>query len=132
MSITLSYQNTTVELHPDLYWSDESAWKPVEQTVQRTITGALILQVAGRTGGRPITLQPEDESSAWVTRSVVDQLGNWAEVPGRTLVLTLRGTSRNVVFRHQDGNVLEAVPVVHFSDVQQADWYRLTVRLMEI
>ena len=41
MSITLSDGATTLALHPDLYWSDEHNWFPVEQTAQRTITGAV-------------------------------------------------------------------------------------------
>ena len=64
MSITLSDGTTTLALHPDLYWSDEHNWFPVEQTAQRTITGALIVSVATRLAGRPVTLQPEDDRSA--------------------------------------------------------------------
>jgi hypothetical protein len=134
MSVTLSDGTTTVTLHPDLLWSDEFNWHPVEQSAQRTVTGALIVQVATRVAGRPITLEPEDDSSAWMLRSVVEQLRNWAAVPGQELELTLRGVARDVVFRHQDGAGLEAVPVVHFSDsdVASSDWYRCTLRLMEI
>lgn len=70
MSITLSDGATTLALHPDLYWSDEHNWFPVEQTVQRTITGALIVSVATRLAGRPVTLQPEDDRSAWTPRAM--------------------------------------------------------------
>lgn len=132
MSITLSDGSTTVELNQDLFWSDESAWQPVEQSVERTLTGALIVSVATRNGGRPVTLQPADDASGWILQSVVQQLRNWAAVPGKTLTLTLRSTSRNVIFRHHDGNAVEAAPVVHFNDVDAGDWYRCTIRLMEI
>jgi hypothetical protein len=132
MSITLTDGTATVQLHPDLYWADEATWHPVEQRVERTITGALIVSVATRTAGRPITLQPEDDSSAWMARSAVDQLRNWAAVPGQELTLTLRGTARTVMFRHHDGNAIDALPVVHFNDVNSADFYRCTVRLMEV
>jgi hypothetical protein len=132
MSITLTDNTTTLTLHPDLYWNDEATWQPVEQRVERTITGALIVSVATRQAGRPITLQPEDDSSAWVSRAVVDQLRNWAAVPGQELTLTLRGTARTVMFRHHDGNAIDATPVVHFNDVDSADFYRCTIRLMEV
>lgn len=132
MSITLTDGTDTVTLHPDLYWNDEANWHPVEQTVERTITGALIVSVAERIGGRPITLQPEDDSSAWMTREVVEQLRNWASVPGQELTLTLRGTARTVMFRHHDGDAIEATPVVHYNDVVDGDWYRCTIRLMEL
>lgn len=132
MSITLSDGTTTLDLHPDLYWNDEQLWTPVEQTVQRTITGALIVSVATKTAGRPITLQPEDDSSAWMPRQTLEQLRNWAAVPGQQLTLTLRGTARTVMFRHHDGSAIEATPVVHFNDVQSDDWYRCAIRLMEV
>lgn len=131
MSITLSDGATVIELHEDLYWSDENTWYPVEQSVQRTITGAMIVSVATRIAGRPITLEPEDDSSAWMHRSVVDTLRNYAAVPGKVLTLTLRGVPRSVMFRHQDGG-FEAVPIIHYNDVDVADYYRCVVRLMEI
>lgn len=134
MSITLSDGTTTVNLHPDLFWSDEHDWHPVEQSVERTITGALIVQTATREGGtgRPITLGPIDESSAWTTLATLTQLRNWAAVPGQELTLTLRGVTHDVLFRHQDGAAIEATPVVHFNTVDTSDFYRVTIRLMVI
>lgn len=131
MSITLSDGTTTLALHPDLYWSDEHNWFPVEQTAQRTITGALIVSVATRLAGRPVTLQPEDDRSAWTPRADLDQLRHWAAGAGRVLQLTLRGSTRDVMFRHQD-NAVEATPVQHLNDTQPGDWFLVTVRLMEI
>ena len=129
MSITLSDGTINLALNPDLYWSDEHAWHPVEQTMQYTLTGAVIVQVGERQAGRQITLEPEDESSAWMTAAQVAQLRNWAAVPGQVLTLTLRGAARSVMFRHQDGG-FEARPIVHYRD--GADWYTCTIRLMEI
>lgn len=130
MSITLSASGTTVTLDPDLLWVDENSWHPVEQTVVRSVTGAQIISVATRQGGRYITLQPEDDGSAWMPLSVVLQLKAWAAVAGQVMTLTIRGTVRSVIFRHPDA--LEAVPVVHYSDTQEADWYRVTLRFLEI
>jgi hypothetical protein len=132
MTISITVGGTTVALSEDLVWNDELSWHPVEQTSQRTITGALVIQSALRVAGRPITLQPEDDSSAWLSSAAVTQLRNWAAVPGQVLSLTLRGTTRDVIFRHQDGAAIEAIPVVHFSDVAVDDWYRCTIRMMEI
>lgn len=129
--ITLSDGTTTLTLDPDLLWSDEDNWHPVQQNVQRTITGALDVQVAAMNKGRPITLEPEDDSSAWMQSATVEQLRNWAAVPGQQLILTLRNETRNVIFRHQDGG-LEARPVVHYRDRTPTDWYLCVVRLMEI
>jgi hypothetical protein len=131
MTITLTVGATALILPADLFWSDETGWQPVEQTIKRTITGSLIVQSATRVAGRPITLEPEDDSSAWASRDTVDQLYTWASVPGQVLILNLRGTNRNVIFRHQDGG-FQAKPVAHFSDVLNTDWYLTTIRLMEI
>ncbi|MBH2008091.1 MAG: hypothetical protein I8H71_00420 [Xanthomonadaceae bacterium] len=130
MTITLSAGATTVALDPDLLWADENNWHPVEQSIERSVTGAQIISVATRIGGRPITLQPEDDGSAWMTAADVAQLKAWAAIAGQQMQLTLRGTARTVIFRHPDA--LEAMSVVHYSDVQDADWYRLTLRFLEI
>lgn len=132
MTITLVVDATTVTLNPDLLWEDEHNWHPVEQTSERTITGALVIQAGTKTKGRPITLKPEDDSSAATSLADLTQLRNWAAVPGQVLTLTLRGVSRSVIFRHHDGSAIEATPWIHRSDVQSTDWYLATIRLMEI
>lgn len=131
MSITLSDGTKTVELHPDLLWADENNWFPVEQKVQRTLTGALIVSTATRIAGRPYTLQPEDASSAWLPRAELETLRQWAAGAGQVLQLTLRGQVHDVIFRHQDG-AIDAEPIQHMSDTASGDWYLVTVRLMEI
>lgn len=132
-TITLSVGATSIELPADLYWSDETTWHPVAQTVQRSVTGALIVSHQARTGGRSITLEPPiAESAAWMPRSVVDQLKAWADAPGQQMTLTLRGVARTVLWRHQDGEVMSARPVLHYSDVQLEDAYTATLKFMEI
>ena len=71
MSITLSDGTTTLVLDPDLYWEDEFAWAAVEQSMTRGLTGRPIIQAALRHYGRPITLRPFDERSAWMTRAPI-------------------------------------------------------------
>lgn len=129
--ITLVYQSTTLQLDPDLYWADENNWSPVEQSTQRTVTGALIVSNSARVGGRPISLQPVDDASAWMQRGTLETLRSWAAVAGREMTLTLRGQARTVVFRHTDG-AIDAEPVFHFSDTDASDWYRVTLRFLEI
>lgn len=131
MSITLAYAGTTLALDSDLFWEDENDWHPVEQSTQRTVTGALIVSNATITGGRPITLKPIDEESAWMSRASLDALRVWAAVAGREMTLTLRGQARTVVFRHSDG-AIEAAPIFHFSDASDTDWYRVVLRFLEI
>jgi hypothetical protein len=133
MSLTLNDGTDTITLNPDLFWSDEHNWNPVQQSADRTITGAHIIQAAAMLKGRPITLEPIDDGAAWMTRAAVAALRNWAAVPGKTMTLTLRGEAREVIFRHQDGGV-EARPVIQYRDGHElpADFYLCTIRLMEI
>lgn len=129
--ISLTYLGTTVLLPPDLFWSDENNWFPVEQTAERTITGALEVQIATRVAGRPITLEPF-EAGAWMALSDLNTVKGWASVPGRVMVLNLRGIGREVVFRHHDSDPVSAAPLIHYTDVQGADWYLPTFKFMEI
>lgn len=132
MAITLSDGVTTITLPEDLLWVDEFSWNPVQQSAEATITGALIVQSATKLAGRQITLQPEDDDSAWMTRTVLEQVRNFAAEAGKEMVLTLRGQPHDVVFRHQEGSAIESSPVVHYNDVDPGDFYRVTLRLMEI
>ncbi|MBL8444794.1 MAG: hypothetical protein JNK52_12170 [Zoogloeaceae bacterium] len=132
MSITLSAGGTTLTLDPDLLWADEFEWAGVEQSVDRSVTGAMIIQAGSRLAGRPITLQPEDDSAAWMPRADMAQLQAWADVPGQVITLTLRGVARLVMFRHHDGGAFSAKPVVHFADPDSADWLLVTLRFMTV
>ncbi|MBB5204400.1 hypothetical protein HNQ51_001714 [Inhella inkyongensis] len=132
MTITLSDGITLVDLPADLYWADELSWSAVTQTVEHSLTGALIVQFGTRQAGRPITLQPPEEGkSSWISRAALQQLQVWAQLPGQALTLTLRGLARQVIWRHQDG-ALEPRPVQHFADVAPDDAYTATLRFMEI
>ncbi len=131
MPITLTDGTTVLELDPDLYWEDEFAWAAVEQSMTRGLTGKPIIQVALRQYGRPITLRPFDDRSAWMTRGAMAQLRTWADIPGQVLTLTLRGTAYTVMFRHHD-QAHAAEPVVFFSDPASGDWLLVTLRFMTV
>lgn len=129
-AITLSAGALVLDLPPGLLWPDEFAWRATMQAVTPTLTGALVVETATLQAGRPVTLQ-SGEDFAWITRADLDQLDAWADTPGQVLSLTLRGAARDVIFRHQDG-ALDAEAVLHKDDPAAADFYRLTLRLMEI
>ena len=128
---TLTDGTTTVTLSDALAWQDEFTWAPVEQAVRRSLTGALIISTAQRQAGRPITLAHETADRAWMPRSVLNQCRVWAAVAGQQLTLTLRGTAYTVIWRHQDG-AIDAAPVWPYTDVDDADAYRATLRFMTI
>ena len=131
MAITLTYNGTALELHPDLLWQDEFSWTPVVQSVERTVTGAMVIDYGTRIAGRPITLLPDGGDSAWMPLSTINTLNAWAAVPGREMVLNIRGQDYDVVFRHIDG-ALEISPVIHYNSHDVADFYVATVRLLTI
>lgn len=130
MALTLSDGTTTVTLHDDLYWSDEFTWSPVEQKVDRSVTGALLVQAQAKVGGRPVTLESEVDA-AWIAMSVVLQLQTWAGVANLQMQLTIRGVARTVIFRHQDG-ALEVDSIVRYSAPESEDFYSIKARFMEV
>lgn len=134
MSITLKYGEIVLPLDPDLLWVDENDSSAVKQSKERSLTGALIVQVDGdaTSPDRPITLQPEDENSAWMILEDVEVLKEWAAIPGAQFELTLRGVAYPVMFRHHEPPALAAKKVVHFQDVQPTDFYLVTLKFMTI
>ena len=131
MTITLSDGATTITLDEDLEWRDEHAWSPVVQNSCYSLTGALIVQVATRQAGRPITLAAS-EDRAWISGTVLAQLLAWGAIAGQVLTLFLRGAGYSVMLRHQDAPAVEATPVVSYSDPTSTDWYVATLKFMVI
>jgi hypothetical protein len=129
---TLADGTTTITIPDDLLWADEFAWSPVEQSLERGLTGSSIIQVGTKTNGRPITLAPDADGVGWILRSVLDALYGFAAVAGKVMTLTYRGTAHQVIFRHQDNGPVEASPVIPYSDVQPTDYYRVTLRFTEV
>lgn len=128
---TLSDGSLTLELTPDMLWTDEFDWKPVQQTMELSLTGAPIIDCAAVTGGRPITLMGTENGGGWIRRAQLDQLDAWGRIAGQQFALLLRGIQYNVIFRHQDG-AISATPIVDYNNPESVDFYAVTLRLMEI
>jgi len=123
---------TSITLPDDLQWTDEFDYDTVEQAVERSVTGAQIIHIAVKTGGRPITLESGDRY-AWISRATVDALRALAATPDDDLTLTISvGRVLNCRFRRHDGPAIEAKPVMHMAPAESTDRYLLTLRLMEI
>ncbi len=123
--------SAVLALPDDLLWADEHAWTPAVAAVSYLLTGALLVESAARQKGRPITLVGAADM-AWVSRSTVNRLYAWAADPGRQFELTLTdGRTFTVAFRHHE-TAIEAEPVMGFPARRDTDFYRLTLRLMEI
>ncbi|WP_041361331.1 hypothetical protein [Methylococcus capsulatus] len=124
-----------VLLPDDLLWTDEHAWSPAVASTSYLITGALLIQSALRQAGRPITLMGAPDM-AWVTRATVEQLRAWAAIPvsaasGRFALTFADGRAFTVAFRHGD-TPIESEPVLGIPARSGGDFYRLTLRFLEI
>lgn len=135
MTITLTKDATTLGLPEDLFWIDEFSWARVAQETTRSTTGALLVDVATRQGGRSITLQGQG-NTAWITRAVLKTVAAWAQLPGQTFTLNLRGEVFTVLFDHGTGDTTSAInqaAVVEFSDITDTDFYcSLVLRFIEV
>ncbi|GAB4407152.1 MAG: hypothetical protein OHK0048_27190 [Rhodoferax sp.] len=122
-------------LPDDLLWADEHTWSPAVASTSYLITGALLIQSATRQAGRPITLVGAPDM-AWVTRATLERLRAWAAEPvsdtsGRFELAFIDGRVMTVAFRHQD-TAIEAEPVLGIPARSGNDFYRLTLRFLEI
>lgn len=112
--ITLTYLATTANLSDRLQWADEYDWSPVEQRTEYSTEGALLVDVAVKQAGRPITLEGAD-TAAWISRALCDTLQAWAALPGIEFMLTLRGEARTVMFDHAKKG-FTATPIWRLAD----------------
>lgn len=124
---TLGDGVTTVDLSDDIKWSDEFAWSPMSSSSEYTLTGALVVEQAARSAGRPITLQSLD-NAAWIPRATIEQITAWRD-QGAQLSLVYRGVTYQVLMVADDA--ITATPIFYFSDPVPVDWYQLTLKLIE-
>ena len=125
MAIALQKGADTIVLPPDLLWSDEFAWSLVSQGTERSVTGALLVDVSTRQDGMPITLTGT-ERHAWLLRPEVQALRTWLALPEQVFTLTINGQSFTVLFDHGTDEVSRAFVVaqlVDYSDPAPQDYY---------
>ena len=109
MEITLSDGTTTIDLPPDLLWSDEF-WSPVSQAAEYSLAGALVVEQGVMLAGRPITLTGDDRH-AWIERETLTGLMVFATMPNQTFTLAMHSQEYRVMFRLHDAPAVEAEPV---------------------
>ena len=125
----------SLSLPDDLLWSDEHCWSPAVSSVSYLLGGALLVQSALRQAGRPITLVGAADMG-WVPRGTVTVLRDWAAIPlsataGRFRLVLQGARTFIVAFRHTEIAV-DSEPVTGFPARGDLDYYRITIRLMEI
>lgn len=132
MKNSITYNTTVLQLPDDLTWTDEHTWQSVEQQVTRTLSGGLLIESHARVGGRPITLAPPDDNSAWMMLQDLQAISVIANIPDAKVQLKIGNYQFDAMFRHHDGEAVSAKPVVFFSDAVSTDFYLVTLKLMAV
>ena len=132
MSITLTYNGTTAHLSDRLHWADEFDWSPVDQATGYSTRGALLVDVALKLAGQPITLDGTS-TNTWISRALCDTLKAWAALPGIQLDLVLRGETHQVIFDHAKGG-FSAQPIWMLLDgeITPELMYRPTFKFLKV
>ncbi len=129
--ITLAVGATSIALPADLEWTDEHAWQPVAQSIDYSVTGAMILETAQRLAGRTITLAGAQDRST-LLRAVLEQCHTWAQIAGQVMTLTLRGVDYSVLWAHPDAinasQLVAGAPI----DSEGGGRYAITLKFIEI
>lgn len=114
--------NQELTLSDELLWVDEYGWSPPKVNKEYSLTGALHIQTGKRKAGRPISLEPPDENTAWLNRLVVETLRQWAALPDRIFKLTFeRGISRFFYVRFDHDKNMDVKPVLGAVGLNSAD-----------
>ena len=132
MSITLTYNGTTAHLSDRLHWADEFDWSPVDQATAYSTRGKLLVDVAVKLAGQPITLDGST-TNTWITRALCDTLKAWAALPGAQFSLVLRGVTHQVIFDHaQGGFSAQAVWKLADGAIDAELMYRPTFKFLKV
>lgn len=126
LTLTRQDNRQSLILPADMRWMDEFDWVKVAQTSpEYTLSGSLLVQYGVKLAGRPITLGGD---WAWVPRSVVRTLHDWAGVPALRLDLSLPDGRDFVVAFALAG--IKAQPVRFAAPLADEDAYTLEISLM--
>ncbi len=109
MAPPLTHTLAGIDIPRRLVWTDEFQWSAMERAQEMGLTGKLILDVAPRQGGRPITLASADDHG-WLSRTQVLALQALADASDAPMPLQLAdGRTFSVVFA--PGNPVQADPI---------------------
>lgn len=131
-----------VALPADMQWTDEFAPWRVGQAARVTLTGALVIHQSAKQSGRPMTLQTVSLSNGFAGAITLPTLNALRaledQVATDPLTLTIPGHNGqplrtfSVLFRRSDGAAIEAEPLVFKAPFLETDYFRVTIRLIEV
>lgn len=116
---------------PDLVIADETAWTGVQCEIDRALDGRPIVWEK-EMSGRLIDLVGRTDT-AWITRQTLLKIRDLAVIVNAEYVLDYEGVVTSVRFRHEEENVMSAIPVVERPNSADSDWYSdVHIKLMEV
>jgi hypothetical protein len=116
---------------PDLIIENETNWTGVQCIIDRALNGEPIVWEQEMTG-KPIDLIGRSDT-AWITREILLKIRDLAKVPRAVYVLDYEGIITSVRFRHEEGDVVSALPLVERPNPSNDDWYSdVYIKLMEV
>ena len=130
----------SIDLPKDLQWVDELTWNKVDQTVEYSLTGALLIQEGVKQKGRYITLNGLD-NMAWIDRLKGLALLSLANEPNVVMSLTFLEYanpanvvfSYNVMFRHFEKPAVDIKRILQWDQYEPDAWYIVnSIKLMEV
>lgn len=86
-----------------MVWTDEFTWSAIEKSMERSLTGAALIDVGVKVAGRPITLEAQSDAG-WMPRSDVLAL----------VALVEADPDAAFTFTHADGRTFD----VQFAPVE--------------
>lgn len=116
---------------PDLVIANEVGWTGVYCETERALDGSLLIW-ENTVSGEPIDLIGGSDI-AWIDRDVLMNVKELAEVSNAVYTLEYEGDIKQVRFRHEDGNVISATPLVGRPNREDSDRYaNVIIKLMEV
>ena len=124
-------QLDTLTLPDDFLWVNEFDWSPVAQSVDRSLTGALMVFESEKAFGRSIVLGDGDNS--WLTKIEVDAVFALSQILNKKMDLSLPDGRRfTVIFDRTDSAPLTVTPIFPTSQPDSTDYYGVILRLLTV
>jgi len=128
--MTLDDGSTTITLPDDLQWVDEFDWEPVQQDLQPTMGGGLVISENTLSAGRKITLVSGDD--VWVLKSVINEIDIFRNTVDKQMTLTLPDARTFTVMFDRAKKPMEVKPVWRKTTQEVTDYFTLTLRFLEV
>ncbi|WP_221800431.1 hypothetical protein [Oceanobacter mangrovi] len=116
-----------IELPENLYWQDETAFKPFASSQEWSVSGALVLEYQALSYGRPITL-----TGGWITRADLAVLQAMESVPANKRTLVLNDTTTHSVQFDLAAGGIESSPLWPTTTPDDSTEYTLTLHLITV